>query len=156
MRHSTAKLLGRIGETFQENVKEYFHWIFVIAPVISVSLAKVFGQDEKLIDIILVIVTILINFSLLWLWSYYEYITTKELRLFRTFFLNILPPIKLGGELLINTEIAVIEDKRTAYFHGKLEKKFKTDPVKDDPKRTPIIDNKLMFREVRDYKTKGG
>lgn len=96
---NTEKLISHIGEKYLENIKSYFHWIFVIAPVLSILLAKAFGQDEQLIDVVLIGASIATNFFLLWLWSYYEYVKTQELRLFRTFISNILPPIKLGEEL---------------------------------------------------------
>ncbi|HEX8265450.1 MAG TPA: hypothetical protein VF596_08600 [Pyrinomonadaceae bacterium] len=140
-------LLEKLEKKF-EAIKEYFHWTLMIAPIFSAFLAKYFGHIEKPIEIALVIISLLLNFFLLWLWSYYEYQKTKELRLFKTFFLGKLPPPKKGGELLINTEIAVIEDKSNVYFYEKLEEKFKTELIKNTLKRVPIKDDNLKFRGI--------
>jgi hypothetical protein len=148
MRKNTEELLERLGETFERNIKEYLHWFFLFEPGVSILVAKLLGFDKELLGIILIAFTILVNFLLLLLWSSYESHKTKELRLFRTFFLDILPPIKVRRQLLINTEIAVVEDKETSYFHGELKKKFKTEPIEEGTGRKPIEDNQLTFRKV--------
>jgi len=145
---NTETLISKIGEKYLENIKAYFHWIFVIAPSASIVLAKAFGQDEQLIDVVLIGASIATNFFLLWLWSYYEYVKTQELRLFRTFILNILPPIKLGEELLTNTEVAIVDVSPSKEFHAKVHKKFKTDPAVDDSDRIFVDDNNLTFKNV--------
>lgn len=53
MRKNTEKLLGLLGETFERNIKEYLHWIFLIEPDVSVLLAKLLGFDKELLGIIL-------------------------------------------------------------------------------------------------------
>lgn len=154
MKRTLKKLFGEseekpeILEEKSEKIKENFHWVLMITPIVSAFLARYFGHIEKSIEIGLVIISIVFNIFLLWLWSYYEYKRTEELRLFRTFWFGKLPPSKKGGELLTNTEIAVIENESNAYYHKKLEEKFKTELVENTLERISIKDENLKFREV--------
>lgn len=137
-----------ITESLVENIKETSHWIFVYAPIIASALATWFRSDTHILEFTVIALAISINFLILWLRSKIAEQENKELSLFYTFRTNNLLPNQSGEELVLSTDVAVVEYKGRQYFIEKLKKKFESEPSDVNADRVEDKDERLRFISV--------
>lgn len=139
--------INLIGKWLERNITEYLHWVLSFAPILASILGTFINSINHKAEVVLVTSAIGVNLLLLWLRSRWE--KNKELSLFRTFITgNVGPPVKPAGELLFNTEIAIVEEGDRKYFVDQLNEKFQTKP-KTGARRENELDERLRFRTVR-------
>lgn len=106
-------------------VKEYFHWLLVIAPLLSILIAFFLDVEEKVIEFILIPASVLINLLIVWLKSSFN--ANEEQNLIRTFLTDDLSPNKFGKPLAFQTKLVIVEDEvnHGSFIKG-LDRQFKS------------------------------
>lgn len=90
------------------HVKQYFHWLLIITPLVSIPIALSLGADERITEIVFIIAAVLANTILLIRGSRPD--RESEQSMLRIFLRDELMPDKSGQPLDFHTDVFVIED----------------------------------------------
>jgi len=108
-----------------KHIKEYFHWLFVVAPLVSTIIAIFWGTDERIVEFIIIPAAVVLNFLIIGLKSYLD--ANDEQSLIRSFLTDDLLPNKSGRPLEFQAKIVMIEDEASGgSFIKNLAQQFKS------------------------------
>lgn len=93
-----------------KHVKQYFHWLLVVAPLVSLGTALLFKFDERPVELIFIFASVLANLGIIIRALRFD--KDSEQSLIRTFLHDELEADKSGKPLEIDdTKVVVIEDE---------------------------------------------
>lgn len=103
-----------------KHVKQYFHWLLVVAPLVSLGTALLFKFDERPVELVFIFASVLANLGIILRTLRFD--KNSEQSFIRTFLYDELDADKSGKPLEFHTQVVVIEDEsKNENFLGKLK-----------------------------------